>query len=440
MLKCDKSGLCAVALLTIVFLPGNQAYGQQLSSFDRERVLTMLDSVTKDVQKHYYDPKFHGVDWDATVRKAKEGIKSADSLNLAMAHVAQALATLNDSHTFFVPPSRPYVHDYGYQAKLIGDRCFITRVRPGSDAEAKGLRPGDELLGVNGYRANRDLYWKIEYRFSVLRPEPTLQLVARNMQGQVRQVEITATFKQRFRVTDLTGEEIWEVVRKAEREEETQRPRWAEVGDDLFIVKLPAFMLQPEEVQDLMNKARKRSGLILDLRGNPGGAIDTLKEFLGSVFDKDVKVGDRVGRKESKPEVAKSSAHGVFAGKLVVLLDSRSASAAELFARVIQLEKRGVVVGDRSSGSVMEAKQYSYSVGADVKTFYGAEITEADLIMSDGQSLEHRGVTPDELVLPTAADLAAGLDPVMSRAAALLGVNFAPEAAGKLFPYEWPKL
>jgi C-terminal processing protease CtpA/Prc len=69
--------------------------------------------------------------------------------------------------------------------------------------------------------------------------------------------------------------------------------------------------------------------------------------------------------------------------------------------------------------------------------YFGAEITIADLIMEDGKRLEKVGVTPDVMVLPTAADLSAGRDPVLARAAELTGVKLDPVAAGKMFPFEW---
>jgi carboxyl-terminal processing protease len=409
-------------------------------TFDqRTQVNSALNQISKDVAKHYYDPKLHGVDWDAKVEQTREKVKEEKSLNMAMAHVAALLDSLNDSHTFLIPPRRPYVLDHGWDVQMIGDKCYVIQVRPGGDAETHGVKPGDQLIAINGYRLGRENLWKIEYAFNTLRPLPQLTLTLRSSAGEERKTMLEAKFRKRATLKDLDNyDTIQDLMMEEENWSNEQRIRVQEFGTDLTIVKLKSFEFDEGGANKLISIARKRKTLILDLRENPGGSVEILKLVVGGLFDHDVKLGDRVARDNSKPLVAKTN-HHPFGGKVIVLIDSKSASASELLARVVQLEKRGTVIGDRSSGSVMESRLYGYEVGAGgIVTFYGASITDANLLMTDGVSLEHQGVTPDEILLPTAADLAAGSDPVLAHAAGIAGVKLTPEDAGKLFPYQWP--
>ncbi|MBA3241592.1 MAG: hypothetical protein H0T60_10250, partial [Acidobacteria bacterium] len=311
-----------------------------------------------------------------------------------------------------------------------------------SDAAAQGLQPGDEVLTLDGFKPSRRNAWKMEYNYTRLRPQPGKRVVVRTPAGQERELALKAKVEKEPRQVNF--EQIINELND-EREEEKRLPRYYELGEGaegVLVWKLRQFGLSESKVDDVMKKARARSGLILDLRGNSGGYETTLKRLLGYFFDREVTVGELKRRKESKPLKVKSRGDKIFKGRLVVLVDSESGSASELFARVIQLEKRGTVVGDRSAGAVMRARAYPGLLG-DVSSgnmvFYGVSVTDADIIMADGKSLEHVGVTPDELLLPRPSDLAARLDPVLARAVELAGGQLSPEKAGTLFPPEKEK-
>jgi C-terminal processing protease CtpA/Prc len=233
--------------------------------------------------------------------------------------------------------------------------------------------------------------------------------------------------------------DIFDFIRDAENEDRLNRHRYYEMGDELFIWKMPQFDMEDAQIGDMMGKVKKRKALILDLRGNGGGLASTLQKLVGYFFDRDVKIADIKRRKETKPEIAKSRGDRIFTGQVIVLVDSESGSAAEMFARIIQLEKRGTVIGDRTAGAVMQSRYHNHESGVDIVAFYGVSVTEADVIMSDGKSLEHTGVTPDQLMLPTAAQMSAKQDPVLAHAASLVGVKIDAEKAGALFPVEWRK-
>jgi carboxyl-terminal processing protease len=435
---------CWIVVLAVLGTTLRSASAQTLSKLDRGRAEQMLQTIANDVEKHYYDPKMHGIDWNTQLAEYKKKLDGATSMNMALSVVAAALDSLNDTHTFFLPPQRPYTHSFGWQIQMIGDRCFVTQVRPRSDAESKGVKLGDQVLSIDGFDLNPENLRKMKYIFNLLRPQPSLSVVLLSPTGQQRQVDITARIRQFKRVMDISGQgddgdsDIWQLIREEETEDHLLRVRTVKLGEELMVLKLPEFSgFSNSEIWGMLKKARDCKTLVMDLRGDPGGSEDTLSQILSHLFDHDVKIGDRVERKGTKPLMVKHNSHDQFTGKLIVLVDQNSASASELLARVVQIEKRGIVIGDHTAGAVMEAKHYDYTVGTDTVLFYGASITEANIIMTDGKSLEHVGVTPDEIVLPSAADLANSRDPALARAAAIAGVKVDPQDAGKMFPYEW---
>jgi carboxyl-terminal processing protease len=431
------------ALCLFAFGATRPARAQSLSDTDRGRARDMLNVVKDGIKKNYYDPTYHGVDLDARFKAAEEKLKQAASLGQAYGIIAQAVIDLEDSHTVFFPPARGGSIEYGWQMQIIGDKCYVIAVKPGSDAEAKGLRPGDEVLTMDGRKPTRAVIWKMHYLYYTLRPQPAVTLAVQKPDGKRQELEIKAKIKQGKRILDLrdgrASDDYWDLIRQEQNEDRLTRHRYYTAGKELMIWKMPQFDLSEDQVDEIMGKAKKQDALVLDLRGNGGGAETTLLRLIGNLFDHDVKVGEIKRRKETKPLLAKTRGDKAFGGKLIVLVDSESGSSSEMLARVVQLEKRGVVLGDRTAGAVMRAQTHEYKMGTDTLLFYWARITDADVIMTDGKSLERVGVTPDEVQLPTGAELAANLDPVLSHAASLVGFKLEPEKAGTLFPIEWAK-
>lgn len=391
----------------------------------------MLKRVHDAVEKNYYDPTFHGVDMDARYREYDGMLKSVRTVPEAFHIIAGYLSVLNDSHTYFIPPLISYSFDYGFVAQMIGDRCFITEVRPGSDA-AKKIHPGDEILKLNNYSVNRADFVDLEYYLYALSPQKELNLELRNPDGATRTEQVLTKLLPSGRITSD------QLVLNFETSSRLSRDRTAEVGNAL-VWKIPAFDLSRGEMDRIIGKADKEAALIIDLRENPGGLEDAVTYLTGFFFDHELKMATPVGRKHQDPVVVKPHDRE-FKGKLFVLVDSGSASASEIFARTIQLNHRGTVIGDLTEGAVMQARVFPLRTGFAVVTYYGVQVTTEDLIMPDGKSLEKVGVTPDVPIVPTGADLAAGRDPVLAQAVQLAGGKLDPVAAGKLFPFEWAPL
>jgi carboxyl-terminal processing protease len=148
---------------------------------------------------------------------------------------------------------------------------------------------------------------------------------------------------------------------------------------------------------------------VIDLRGNPGGVALVASGIAGCLTAAEFSLGTMHLRKGHIGfEVAPQSR--AFLGPIAVLIDSGSASTSEIFAAGLQEAKRARVFGETSAGQALPSSFKTLPTG-DLFQF-----AIADLKTPGGQLLEGRGVSPDEQVPCTQADLSAGRDPVLAAA------------------------
>jgi C-terminal processing protease CtpA/Prc len=314
--------------------------------------------------------------------------------------------------------------------QIVGNKCFVTSVKKGSDAEAKGLKVGDVVSGVADYAPTRENLWKMRYVLYALDPQESLKIAVLNPDNTEREITVKATYK----MLDERRRE-----QQQRRLEAAQKPYFCvEISTATIACKLPSFMVDKDTVDKMMKQVRPYRNFIIDLRGNGGGYVSTEAHLTGYFFDRDVKIGDLVTRKKSEARMAKSQKEKIFTGNLMVLIDSNSASASEVFARTIQIEKRGKIVGDISMGAVMTSIFFPMAIQRGTMEFgsimpYGANITIGDLIMSDGSRLEKVGVVPDYPAKPTGKALLEQFDPVLAYTAGLVGDKLTAQDAGKFY-------
>jgi C-terminal processing protease CtpA/Prc len=423
---------CVMAALSLCLL-ASVAMGQEINaakvSLNRERGRAILYRIKEIIKNEYYDKKFHGLDLERHFKAASARIKELDTAQQIFTVIAQVLLDFNDSHTIYLPPPRINEVEYGFSMQMMGSICRVVRVKSGGNAEAQGLKVGEIIFEISGYSPRRESLWLVTYLLYALDPRPEVKLSVIGLDGRARQLIIPARL--------VTPDE-----RKREssrrKEQEKIRPelklkpyKCQEVNAELIACKLYTFNVEPSVVDKMMKEVGEHEKMILDLRGNGGGQVETEMYLTGYFFDHDVKIGKQIGRTFSVERIAKSRKARAFKGKLVVLIDSRSASASEVFARAVQIEKRGQVVGDASAGEVMTSRLYALE---DTDPVLGMiSVTIGDLVMSDGQRLEGTGVVPDFTNLPNGRHLTEASDPVLAFAASLCSVVLSKEDAGHFY-------
>jgi carboxyl-terminal processing protease len=189
--------------------------------------------------------------------------------------------------------------------------------------------------------------------------------------------------------------------------------------DGVFVIHVYTFnALAPDMFRNALRTFANSGSnkLVIDLRGNPGGyleaAVDMASWFLPVG---DVIVTEDYGAKQA-PDVERSRGYDVFDGniKLAVLIDEGSASASEIFAGALHDHGKATLIGEKSFGKGSVQQVF------DITNDTSLKITIARWLTPNGISISHEGITPDIVVPLTDADIQAGKDPQLDRAAQFL--------------------
>jgi len=399
--------------LFLAFIPA--CFSQADIKFERARARDILNIVASDVEKNFYDPTFKGLDWKAEVNKTREKIDAANNLGEIYTAIFSLIMKLDNSHTEFMPPGRTYQVNFGFNAKPVGDKILIYDVKKKGAAEAAGLKPGDQIIGVNGFQADRNSFSMMMLYYRVLRPVPVLDLIYSRDNGAPQQMKLQAKTNVKARSLDLTrSENIWSLL--GEIEDDSEITYFYKMEGDIGYLKIPQFAYDDDpSFGGLFKKVANSKAIVVDLRGNPGGIIKGMAAMAGHFEPRTVVAADLISRKKTEPLTIKPVSPNLNV-PMVILVDSQSFSCSELFARHFQRERRAVIVGDHTLGYATAANYYSHNVGADVIVPFGMQVATARVVFPGNEDLEKKGVTPDQVCLPSSADLREEKDPCRDKA------------------------
>lgn len=432
-----------LVLVGLIFVCANKTLAQKVAPrVERELGKEILKTLKRDIATNYYDKGLNGFDVEGHFKLVNEQIDQAVSVSHINSIITQALSVFDPMITYYPPDTNVDVN-FGVIMRMIGNRCYLVAVKPGSDAEAQGAKPGVQIVRIDGFEPTRQNFDSITHHYDLITSQDKVRIIAKIPgEKELRSFDIAGKVTKSERIFDFLS-----FINKRQTSDFYIKFKSYQVGKigKTTVLNLSGFNITPSEIGSVMkSNIGGSSNLILDLRvdAGTGGSTfekpDKIEKLTGYFFDNTVKIAELRGRKESTLIQSKTQGKDAFKGKLVVLISSATSSEGQIFARLIQLEKRGIIIGDQSNGKVCQSRFVGEQIGVDSYIFFGVEIPIAKVIMSDGNTLEN-GVTPDEQFLPSNTDLSSGYDPVLARALELVGEKVTPEEAGKLFQIEWRK-
>jgi carboxyl-terminal processing protease len=388
------------------------AASEMSAGLDERQRMRIFDKVWKTIQKWYYDPTFGGVDWKAVGEDFRRRAAVAPDDEAFHALIAEMVTRLNDSHTYYEPPvkhsvlARVGAARRGFAVAEIEGRFVVTSVDPALAALQSGIRPGLVLRTINGQPVEaRAREADALIRRSIgLSSEKVLAFAK-------RQLILSAPAEQPMTLVfvDPMGNLVEARIDKAlaSRTEApvTSRRLASGLGYVRWTTWNPALT---DQIRAHLASLGSVPGLVMDLRGNQGGDPQVAVDVLSCLFKDPVPYGLFYGWRSL--EIKSHPCPHIYTGPVAVLIDGETGSTSEIFANLIQENRRGLLVGQPSAASVVYHRQEEVRGGGRLWiALWGYKSPQ-------GRRLQGTGVVPDVAARPTIAGLWEGRDEILEAA------------------------
>lgn len=376
-----------------------------------------FDIVWRTVKDRHFDPTFGGVDWDK-VRQQYEPRLSAIKTDAELYRLLQQmLGELKQSHFNIVPPesviadnaAEPPTGSTGIDVRIIDGQAVIVRVEANSPAAQAGLRPGFVVEQVGETKVEKlilqpgkgDLSEKVRLLQStrrVLREingEPGSSVKLSYLDGKNQSQ--TATIAR----VKMSGELSPRLGNFPPQYTEFE---WKRLPGNIGYIRFNIFTTPiSEKIRVALAELRDAAGIVIDLRGNPGGVAGIATGMAGRLSDKSGMLGTMKMR-TNELKFAIFPQQNAYLGPVAILIDGLSASTSEVFSGGMQELGRAVVIGESSAGACLPSVFQKLPTGALF------QFAIADFKTPKGVLIEGRGVTPDVEVKWNRASLLNGRD------------------------------
>lgn len=324
------------------------------------------------------------------------------------------VSSLGDPYTVFMNPiiAHEFAEDLAGTFEGIGAEIgirdeILTIIAPLPDmpAEKAGLRAGDKVYAING---ESTMNISIDEAVNKIRGPVDTQVTLTISRDGLEKAEDVAITRGVIIVKSVKTEILNNNINVNSDSNNND--------DDIYVIKITNFN---DDTLNLFNEAvrevitKNPSGIILDLRNNPGGYLETAIEVSSEWVDEGVVVTEQFSEDKKLEYLSRGRAR-LKDYPTVVLVNQGSASASEIVAGALQDYGKAKIIGMQTFGKGSVQALQKLKDGSSVK------ITVAKWLTPNGNCINEEGITPDEEIDLTIEDYEAGNDPQMDRAVEIL--------------------